>query len=54
MISTNDKRDSGAKFTSHEIYRPKQRDLSRKTLYGFFNTYLSLTIFLFVLFENIG
>ena len=36
MISTNDKRDSGAKFTSPEFYRQKQRDLSRKTLYGLF------------------
>ena len=54
MISTNDKRDSGAKFTSPEFYPQKQRDLSRKTLNGFLYTYLSLTIFLCVLFENVG
>ena len=52
MISTNDKRDSGAKFTSPEFYPQKQRDLSRKTLNGFLYTYLSLTIFLCVLFKT--
>ena len=50
MNSTNDKRDSGAKFTSPEFYRQKQRDLSRKTLYGLFvyllkSNYFSLRSF---------